>query len=42
MKMNRQRAKCVKLVGEHLPDLVNGYKSIPESLKREDNRGKTP
>ncbi len=31
-----------KLVGEHLPDLVNGYKSIPESLKREDNRGKTP
>ena len=31
-----------KLVGEHLPDLVNGYKSIPENLKRQDNKGKTP
>lgn len=31
-----------KLVGEHLPDLVNGYKRIPENLKRQDNKGKTP
>ena len=31
-----------KLVGEHLPELINGYKRIPESLKRKENSGKTP
>ncbi len=31
-----------KLVGEHLPELINGYKRIPDSLKRQDNNGKTP
>ena len=31
-----------KLVGEHLPELINGYKRIPESLRRQDNAGKTP
>ena len=31
-----------KLVGEHLPDVINGYKRIPDSLKRQDNKGKTP
>ncbi len=31
-----------KLVGEHLPELVNGYKRIPASLKQQDNKGKTP
>ncbi|MBL0925843.1 MAG: hypothetical protein IBJ12_15430, partial [Sphingomonadaceae bacterium] len=31
-----------KLVGEHLPELINGYKRIPESLKRKEHGGKTP
>ena len=31
-----------KLVGEHLPELINGYKRIPDSLKQKDNGGKTP
>ncbi len=31
-----------KLVGEHLPELINGYKRIPEPLRRQDNGGKTP
>ena len=31
-----------KLVGEHLPDVINGYKRIPDSLKKQDNKGKTP
>ncbi len=31
-----------KLVGEHLPELVNGYKRIPESLKRKEHGGKSP
>lgn len=31
-----------KLVGEHLPELVNGYKRIPETLKRKEHGGKTP
>ena len=30
-----------KLVGEHLPELINGYKRIPEPLRRQDNGGKT-
>lgn len=31
-----------KLVGEHLPELINGYKRIPEPLKRKEHAGKTP
>jgi hypothetical protein len=31
-----------KLVGEHLPELVNSYKRIPETLRRQDYAGKTP
>jgi hypothetical protein len=31
-----------KLVGEHLPELINSYKRIPESLKRAEYAGKTP
>lgn len=31
-----------KLVGEHLPELINSYKRIPETLKRQENGGKTP
>ena len=31
-----------KLVGEHLPELINGYKRIPETLKRKEHAGKTP
>ena len=31
-----------KLVGEHLPELINGYKRIPETLKRKEHGGKTP
>lgn len=31
-----------KLVGEYLPELINGYKHIPASLKQQDNKGKTP
>lgn len=31
-----------KLVGEHLPELINGYKRIPDALRRQDNGGKTP
>jgi hypothetical protein len=31
-----------KLVGEHLPELINGYKKIPDSLKHREHAGKTP
>ncbi|MFM2410708.1 MAG: hypothetical protein RL481_1536 [Pseudomonadota bacterium] len=31
-----------KLVGEHLPELINSYKRIPEPLKRQEHNGKTP
>lgn len=31
-----------KLVGEHLPELINGYKRIPDTLKHKDHAGKTP
>jgi hypothetical protein len=31
-----------KLVGEHLPELINGYKRIPDTLKRKEHSGKTP
>jgi hypothetical protein len=31
-----------KLVGEHLPELINSYKRIPDTLKRQEHGGKTP
>jgi hypothetical protein len=31
-----------KLVGEHLPELINGYRRIPDSLKQQEHAGKTP
>ena len=31
-----------KLVGEHLPEPINGYKKIPDSLKNNEYAGKTP
>ncbi len=31
-----------KLVGEHLPELINGYRSIPDSLRNTQYAGKTP
>src|SRR3546814_7061705 len=30
-----------KLVGDHLPDLVKGYGSVPETLRRVARNGKT-
>lgn len=35
-------AEVRKLVGEHLPGVVAGYRKIPESLRREDRGGTTP
>jgi hypothetical protein len=31
-----------KLVGEHLPELINGYKRIPDPLKHMEYGGKSP
>lgn len=31
-----------KLVGDHLPELINSYRRIPESLKKQEHAGKTP
>jgi hypothetical protein len=31
-----------KLVGEHLPELINGYKRIPAALKSKEHGSKTP
>ncbi len=31
-----------KLVGEYLPEMINGYRAIPEPLRRKDNGGSTP
>ncbi|MEO1044085.1 MAG: hypothetical protein AAFX04_01445 [Pseudomonadota bacterium] len=31
-----------KLVGEHLPELINGYKKIPPHLRKEERNGSTP
>ena len=31
-----------KLVGEHLPEMVDSYRRIPEHLRREENAGTTP
>ncbi len=35
-------AEVRKLVGEHLPDIVDGYRSIPEHLRHELSAGSTP
>ena len=37
-----QAAEVRKLVGEHLPDIVDGYRQIPEHLRYEDRSGTTP
>ena len=31
-----------KLVGEHLPDMIDGYRKIPDHLRREERTGVTP
>ena len=31
-----------KLVGEHLPELITGYRRIPASMRREERGGQTP
>lgn len=31
-----------KLLADHLPELVNGYQSIPETLRREERNGRVP
>ncbi|MEZ5708362.1 MAG: hypothetical protein R3E02_03110 [Blastomonas sp.] len=31
-----------KLVGEHLPELVTGYRRIPETMRKEARGGRTP
>jgi hypothetical protein len=31
-----------KLVGEHLPELINGYRRIPDALKTKVHAGKSP
>lgn len=35
-------AEIRKLVGEELPELINGYKRVPELLRRVDRNGATP
>ncbi len=35
-------AETRKLVGEHLPDMVDTYRKIPEPLRREERAGATP
>jgi len=35
-------AETRKLVGEHLPDMVDSYRKIPEPLRREERAGATP
>ncbi|WP_374531966.1 hypothetical protein [Novosphingobium sp.] len=37
-----QAAEVRKLVGEHLPDIVEGYRKIPEHLRYEERAGSTP
>lgn len=37
-----QAAEVRKLVGEHLPDLVESYRKIPEHLRYEERAGATP
>ena len=35
-------AEVRKLVGEHLPGVVEGYRKIPEHLRYEEHGGSTP
>ena len=37
-----QAAEVRKLVGEHLPDMIDGYRKIPEQLRHEERAGTTP
>lgn len=37
-----QAAEVRKLVGEHLPDIIDGYRKIPEQLRYEDRGGTNP
>jgi hypothetical protein len=37
-----QAAEVRKLVGEHLPDMIDGYRRIPENLRHEERGGATP
>ena len=37
-----QAAEVRKLVGEHLPDMIDGYRKIPDHLRREERTGVTP
>lgn len=37
-----QAAEVRKLVGEHLPDMIDGYRKIPENLRHEQRGGTTP
>src|SRR3546814_733459 len=35
-------AEIRKLIGEELPELVNGYRRVPQSLRRDGRNGMTP
>ena len=37
-----QAAEVRKLVGEHLPDMIDGYRKIPDHLRHEARAGTTP
>ena len=37
-----QAAEVRKLVGEHLPDMIDGYRKIPDQLRNEERAGTTP
>ena len=37
-----QATEVRKLVGEHLPDMIDGYRKIPENLRYEERAGTTP
>ena len=37
-----QAAEVRKLVGVHLPDMIDGYRKIPDALRHEDRAGSTP
>jgi len=44
-RLNPQEPAAVevrKLLSDHLPELVTGYQSIPEPLRREERNGRVP
>jgi hypothetical protein len=44
-KLNPQEPAAMevrKLLSDHLPELVSGYRSIPEPLRREERNGRVP